>query len=461
MTKIINFLNNNKVGLFIAILFISIFYLVYSNFKSNQLNSSITNIKAKTPYIVATKWSTIIKRDKIITIHEKWEETIKLNDKIRTLANSTATIFWPDWSITRLWNKTSITINELNTSNNLSTYKINFNIESGRTWSNIIKFLTDKSYFTETYNNWNFAATARWTVFEIDLDNNYIHAVNHDITILSKNNNENYSVKQWEIFKTNNLKTKLSELNIDKDWVNRNINDDAKYLNNLMQSWQNKLVYIAKNQTIWTRFISYLKYKIWYNKDDYLINKISESLNRWNIEIIKEAKSNIPELSEGDKQKLNSKLLNIYEWIHYLPNSPQIANYKSEIRDLIIQTWDKETITDLKDRFIKLDIYDYIDVTKTSWEKQASILKANINKYLSEMKDSEKIKNLFSSFSWEMLNILKEPFGKVNDEINKIIESGKSMKIKDKIQEWIIQEAENIKDSFDSIIWWIKNKIWN
>lgn len=460
MTKLIDFIKHNIVGLFIFILFISIFYVIYSNFKSNKLNSSIIEIKVQNPYVLATQWNTIIKRDRIITVKEKEKEIIKLNDKIKTLSNSTATIFWPDGSVTRLWNKTSITINELNTNNDLSTYKINFDIESGKTWSNIIKFLTDKSYFTETYDNWNFAATARWTVFEINLDNDYIHAVSHDINLSSKNNTWDYNIKQWELFKAHNPKTKASVLNIDKNWITTNIKNDTEYLNNLMKDWQNKIATLGKQQSIWSSLIPYLQYKTWYNKDNYISEKVVSSLNNLNSNILTEAKNNIPKLSKEEKEKLNSKLLNIYEWVHYLPNSPEIANYKSNLRDLILQTWDNEKTQNIKEQFLKLDIYDYIDIVKSNGETEANLLKNNINKYLEEIKDSNKMKTLLSSFSWEMLDIIKTPFDSINKELKKMLESNKDSNIKDRIKEWIIEEATNIKNSFDDIIWWLKNKIW-
>lgn len=463
MTKFINFLKRNKITLIIAILFFAIYYLISSNFESNRINASIIDIKATNPYVLATKWNTIIKRNKIITLKEKDKEIIKLNDKIRTLNNSTATIFWPDWSITRLWNKTSITIKELNSSSDLSTYKINFNLENGRTWSNIVKFLTDDSYFTETYDEWNYAATARWTVFEINLDSNYINAFNHDINLQDLVKNKTLNIKEWEIVKALDIQSKTLIPNIDKTWIEDNIKNDKKYLDSLLNVWQNKIKDLAKKQTIWTKAISYIKYKTWINKDGYLINQLASSLDKQNGDIINEAKKIIPQLSKENKQKLNSKLLSIYKKVHSLPNSSEIANYKSNIRDLIIQTWDRsKKIENLKDKFIKLDIYDYLDLAKNNWEKWAVDLKNNINKYLSQMKDSNKINELLWSFSWEMLSVLKGSFNNIKDNLNKIIESDKILKnISENVKEWIIKESQNIKNSFWDVIWSIKNKIWN
>lgn len=462
MIKIINFIKQSKIALIIAILFFAIYYLISSNFESNKINASITDLKAKNPYVLITKWSAIIKRDKIIRLQEKAKEDIKLNDKIRTFDNSAATIFWPDWSLTRLWSKTSITIKELNTNPDLSTYKINFNLETGKTWSNIIKFLTDDSYFTETYDEWNYAATARGTVFEINLDDNYINAYSHDINLSDISNNKNYNIRQWEIVNAFDPLSNASAISIDKEWIEENITNDQKYLNSLLENWQKQVTSYAEKQTIGTKTISYLKYKTWINKDDYIIKNIAESLIKQNNNIVNETKNIIPQLSKENKEKLNSKLLSVYSAVHSLPNSSKIANYKSDIRDLIIQTWEgSNKIKDIKNRFLKLDIYDFVDLAKKEWGEQNKYLKNNIDKYLTQLKDASQIDELLWSFSGDVLGVLKNSFGNFNEDINVIIESSKNSNIKENIQQWIINQTEQFKENAWTIIWSIKDKIWN
>lgn len=446
MQKIINFIKRNKIALFIALLFVAIYYLVYSNFEANRINSSIIETKSINPYILVTKWSSIIKRlneSKIIRLNTKEKDDIKLHDKIRTMWDSAATIFWPDWSITRLWSKTSITINEITTSNNLSIYRINFNLEAGKTWSNIIKFLTDDSYFTETYEDWNYAATARWTIFEINLENNYINAQNHDIELQNTEENIKYNIKQWEIVNAYDPKSNTSEINIDRDWINANIEEDKNFINSLYNNWQNKISEVNKKQTIWTKSIWYLKFVTWINKDDYIINKINSSLNNSDTKIISETQKLISQLTPNNKQKLNQELMWLYKSIHPLPNSWDISNYKSNIRELIIQTSSKwKKLDELKQKFLKLNIYDYVESVKDKWEKWVSDLKNNIIKQLEEINGPEKIEELLQSFSWDILWVLKYSFVNLQSEITNILEKAKNIKLDDNLKKEIINKWE-------------------
>gem|GEM_PF-2667044 len=41
-----------------------------------------------------------------------------------------------------------------------------------------------------------------------------------------------------------------SELNIDKEWIDQNINEDKIYIDSLYKQWQNKVSEINKKQTI-------------------------------------------------------------------------------------------------------------------------------------------------------------------------------------------------------------------
>lgn len=53
------------------------------------------------PYVLSTKGKTLVIREKLITVEENKQEPLFVGDKVKTLA-STATVFWPDGSITRL-----------------------------------------------------------------------------------------------------------------------------------------------------------------------------------------------------------------------------------------------------------------------------------------------------------------------------------------------------------------------
>lgn len=104
-----------------------------------------------------------------------------MGDKIKTLVGSQATIFWTDGSITRLSEKTALTISTLSVSKDLSSIQIRFDTESGKTWSNVIRALLPDSFFEQTYDHGSYVATVRGTVFELNLDKHYLHAVSHAV----------------------------------------------------------------------------------------------------------------------------------------------------------------------------------------------------------------------------------------------------------------------------------------
>lgn len=135
------------------------------------------------PYVLSTKGTTLIIRDHLISLGEYKQASIIVGDKIRTLADSQATIFWPDGSVTRLGEKSSIKIYEMKAKSISEDIQIDFSLEQGKSWSNVIRYLYDASYFHERFNNETALATVRGTVFEINLDNQYVHTVDHSILV--------------------------------------------------------------------------------------------------------------------------------------------------------------------------------------------------------------------------------------------------------------------------------------
>lgn len=404
---------------FIVFLFISIIYIIVSNFRADYINYSIIESSTENPYLLVTKWSAIIKRDTIVSLKENEKKVLEINDKIRTFDESSATVFWPDWSITRMWSKSAITISEMSASKDLSNIKIKFNIEQWKTWSNIVKFMTKNSYFTETYDFGNYAATVRWTVFEINLDDNYIHAVNHDVSLIDIKNDESYNVQQWLGRNLSSPKDTTPSEIFNQVWIAENLKLDNEFLKELLEKWQKQVNEAIAKQTIGTNIVTYIKIKLW-NKD-YLMADVSKSIVEWGGNTLEKIKNIIPELSPEDKLILNEKLSSTYQNIHSLPNSDELALYKSKLRDLIINTSPNDVKTKLTNDFIKLDIYDYIDVSKNKGSKVAWELKSWIVNYLDQMQDPKELEALFSSFWENMLNVINSTFWKVNTDMKEII----------------------------------------
>lgn len=105
------------------------------------------------PYVLSTKGKTLILREKqLLTVEENHSGSIVAGDKIKTL-NSTATIFWPDGSITRLAEQSSIKVNQMQATTASENIQVDFSLEQGKSWSNVIHYYFGSSYFHERFNN--------------------------------------------------------------------------------------------------------------------------------------------------------------------------------------------------------------------------------------------------------------------------------------------------------------------
>ena len=123
------------------------------------------------PYLLCTTGTTIIGREegKKISLKENNKENLKPNDRIRTLASSTAVIFWADGSVTRLSENTNISLIELRSNPNGST-QVEISMSEGKTWSNIVRMLDPNSSFKQRFDHDQKVAAVRGTQFGVNLD---------------------------------------------------------------------------------------------------------------------------------------------------------------------------------------------------------------------------------------------------------------------------------------------------
>ncbi len=136
------------------------------------------------PYVLSTQGKTIVKSGDgtTTTLDSQQKKNIETEDKIRTLANSSATIFWSDGSVTRLGEKTNISVLELKNGVNDST-QVDFSISEGKSWSNLGRTMDPDSYFKQRHDNNEKVAAVRGTIFEINVEKGYLHTESHAVTI--------------------------------------------------------------------------------------------------------------------------------------------------------------------------------------------------------------------------------------------------------------------------------------
>ena len=110
-------------------------------------------------------------------------------DKVRTIGEeSLAIIEWWDGSITRLAGNSKISIWEANVSEDYTKINISFDLISWKTWSNVVSFLGKDSYFKQSFDN--VEAWVRGTVFNVDLENDYIYVADHQVNLKKEDGTE-------------------------------------------------------------------------------------------------------------------------------------------------------------------------------------------------------------------------------------------------------------------------------
>ncbi|MDD2486988.1 MAG: FecR domain-containing protein [Candidatus Gracilibacteria bacterium] len=401
MNKLTSFLLKYKIVILILILIASLFFIIFGDVNKNNLNASVVDYDKVNPYILITDGNAIIKRDKIIKITKGNKEDIFKGDKIRTLTKSTATIFWSDGSITRLGEKTSINITDLHFKKETSTSNIKFDIEGGKSWSNIVRYLDSKSSFTETYDNERLAATVRGTVFEINIDRNYVHAVDHSIVIKDNSNNKDYEIPEGKIRKGLGGLDFLTDKSLENAWVNWNRKEDFIYVNKLITDWRKKI----------GSSISDIKLK--QSIDDLLDGKTD------NLKEVKGILNN--SFNSENKQELNRFFVNLYQNVNSMPNDSSTIMLKANLRNEIIDSAKEEDKQEYIKDFLRLNMYDYIDSVNNNFSSSEQKLKGYINSYTERTLDKEYIRSLLKNFDEDSLKKINTIFDKINGPVKDII----------------------------------------
>ena len=367
------------------------------------------------PYVLSTRGNTLIIRDKLITIEEDKQALIFVGDKIKTL-DSTATVFWPDGSITRLGEKSSITIHEMRAETVNANIQVDFSLEQGKTWSNVIKYYFWESYFHERFNNDTALAAVRWTVFEVNLEKKYVHTIDHAVSLEDIwSHTGSTFVVAGGVFDTDTRKI-LAQTKIDTAWNTVNNNADIIYLNGKMEAFNKAIIESVGKYT-------YI---------DILLQKLGLQKTDPSLEVLLTGGSGSWEQfkSEMKTAENNEKLMDIYQQIYGLKNTDKLLNAKMELRDLIIETAPADKKKDLLDDFARSTLYDSwntlnIGTGSIEW------LQKKLEEYMKQWADISLIDSLKKAANGE--NIQK---------LNNALESTKQTIIKTLTEKDLLEEAK-------------------
>lgn len=161
-------------------------------------------------------------------------------DRIETATGSSASISWPDGSLTRMSELTSVIIRTMEVSGDLTTIQIEMSLQNGKTWTNVIRYLGEDSYFRQSFNDDRTVASVRGTVFEINLDREYAYSENHAVEITDTQSNKTVVVGEGKVISTRTLLDLASSL-LDVSWQRANRLADQEYLTERLRALQTSL----------------------------------------------------------------------------------------------------------------------------------------------------------------------------------------------------------------------------
>lgn len=352
----------NKFLIFVLLIFIwVVFYVGIYSYFSNKVD--------RNTYIELLAWTWYL-NDINLELNDR--RLIVNNDSVKTeWTGSLLVISWGDWSITRIWDNSEIIVNETFVSDDKTSLNISFELLSWKSWSNVISFLWEWSYFKQYFNDNE--ASVRGTIYNIDLDNNYVYVVSHKIELLT-NLWEILQIKEKQSINLLNFSfIKLEEFIIkykDKSFDELNRVMDNKYFEEL-----SKIILEELNE-----------YKISYNK-------------------------NIDKLTLAQKEEIYNKILSKYQDLNFisLEDSAEIFKVKIELKDELIKYSNIENqkslvnslVYDLKDTMLNLDLdsFKYItDIVKNNNLKLNidSTFFDKINEFIIDNNLTQDLKNIFN-----------------------------------------------------------------
>lgn len=338
-------------------------------------------------YVVLVKWEVSINEDLLVA-----EKRIKLKvwDVITTAEDSISVFEWWDWSLTRLGENWKMIIEELNVEHDLSKINLQFKLTEWRTWSNVVSFLWEESYFKQNFED--IEASVRWTVFDVNLWTDTIFVQNHEVEL--DNWEQQKIVTEWTAFnfKTFSLVDITEFLNSirDKAWEDYNTLWDDQYLGQLKDELLES--FSAENVTsvVWD--------KLW---------EKAESLE--------ELEEKISSFTWEKKQQAYDTLLTQYQKLNFVSAEDwDLFTQKNDIKKLLITAaWEEDkksllqySIYDLKDAMDWENLNAIKETISLIWENKDVLWSLNLD----SLSDVSVIPEWLQSVIWDQLDTVTELF---------------------------------------------------
>ncbi len=182
-----------------------------------------------TPSLTVAEWTAkIIRWDLAIELSKTETYSLQQDDAVETGDDSLGIVTWPDHSVTRLGSRTRIEIHTMLAEQWYGTIQIAFSLKKGKIWSNVVRALIGESYFETDLPKNDIIAWVRGTIYEINLEKHYIHAVNHAVS-LRDTWDKDVLLMPGELVDSENIWVIRSKDILDQAWTQINAHYDAAY----------------------------------------------------------------------------------------------------------------------------------------------------------------------------------------------------------------------------------------
>ena len=422
--------SKNKFIIWIILLvFITLIVQLYLSYFTNKVDTN--------SYLSLLEWQGTL-NEQLLSLNSR--ESLESWDKVRIIGDSSlALIEWWDWSITRLAGNTKISIGEANVSKDYTKINISFDLISWKSWSNVVSFLGKDSYFKQSFEN--VEAWVRWTVFNVDLEKQYIHVTDHQVN-LKKQDGTEIIISEDKPFSLETFSfVALSEFILtmrDTAWQDINTTFDQKYILGLKDSLENSF---KKNNPL-TVFLELFskKYKILKELES---GQDFKKIEKW-----------VSGLSIIKKDELYQRVLSDYQSINFVKTVDADLYDRKTLykRTLILLSNDTEE----KEMLLRSTLLDFQDLIKTKnldniWETLSIItdnkdLLKNID-VKSIISSEDLIPETLRSMLWDNFEDIKSL---LNIKIPTDISVDSIVDLKDKAE-------ETIADGLDGVLNLINN----
>ncbi len=387
-------IKNKFIIFIIMIIFWVTLFWIFNSFFYKDVN--------RDSFIVLIEWWAELNDIKLI---KKKKEVLNVWDTVKTIwKEALAVLEWWDWSVTRLWWNTTVKIDNLYLSSDLDKINISFELLNWKTWSTVLSFLWKGSYFNETFHD--SVAAVRWTVFDINLENNYLYVIDHKVNLTNTLTNETFTINEKKPFNIESFDFIALEVFLkwfkDKTWEALNYKIDKDLFAGLEKQIQNNLDDLI-------------------DLDDLNIDKaIWDNLS---------------------KEKLYNKILKDYQKLNFIKSdNNDLFKKKIEYKNALIKLSSKEnktillqnTFYDFKDLIDSKNYWAIDEILPILWDNTDLIESLKLNKTIEFYKLPNNIKDKFLDVKLHFINTYSEI---KNIDINNIMNNADSL-IKDSLN-WI------------------------